>query len=228
MNIYAIGDLHLSGAANKPMDVFGDAWRNHGARIQQAWTHTVGEEDVVLLPGDFSWAMRREEAAVDFAFLHALPGKKVMIRGNHDYWWSSLTQVRAMLPKSVQVIQNDSVSFGTLHICGTRGWNFPGAASTQEDKKIYDRELQRLSLSIKALPAGGTSIAMLHFPPLNDRWEDTGFSLQLHEAGIRTVVYGHLHARACRGGFEGSRNGIVYHLVSADHIGFAPKLIMQL
>lgn len=229
MKVFAIGDLHLSGAVNKPMDLFGKNWEHHDARIAVAWRERVGEDDLVLLPGDFSWAMKKEEAAVDFAWLAALPGKKVMIRGNHDYWWNSLAQVRAMLPPNTYVIQNDCCSFGDVHVAGTRGWACPGSAGfTQEDEKLYLREVNRLRLSLERLPRDGFRIVMLHYPPLNEKREESGFTEQLRDAKVDFVVYGHLHGRSCRYAFEGRRDDVEYRLVSADHLGFSPLAIPNL
>lgn len=229
MKVFAIGDLHLSGGTDKPMDVFGPAWQNHGERIANAWMDSVSQEDVVLLPGDFSWAMQLSQAKADMEWLAALPGTKLMIRGNHDYWWNSVTQVRAALPPSMFALQNDCFSFCDLHVAGTRGWICPGSAVfSTDDQKIYDREVLRLGLSLSALPSGGRRIAMLHYPPFNENRAPSGFTEQLERAGVELVVYGHLHGRSCRGGFEGVRNGVEYRLVSADHIEFKPKLILEL
>lgn len=229
MKVFAIGDLHLSGGTDKPMDVFGPAWQNHGERIADAWVDSVSQEDIVLLPGDFSWAMHLNQVRADMEWLAVLPGTKLMIRGNHDYWWNSVTQVRAALPPSTFVLQNDCFSFGDLHVAGTRGWICPGSAVfSGDDQKIYDREVLRLGLSLSALPSGGRRIAMLHYPPFNENRAPSGFSEQLERAGVELVVYGHLHGRSCRGGFEGVRNGVEYRLVSADHIEFKPKLILEL
>lgn len=229
MKIFAIGDLHLSGSVHKPMDIFGSAWERHAQRIQDAWHSTVSAQDVVLLPGDISWAMQMKEVLPDIAFIDELPGTKVLIRGNHDYWWGSVSKVRAMLPPSMLAIQNDCVSIGELHIAGTRGWVCPGSAGfLQQDQKIYDREVMRLSLSLSKLPHTGYRIAMMHFPPFNEGRAPSGFTTLLEEAGVDTLLYAHLHGKSCRGGFEGMRNKIQYHLVSADHINFAPKLIFEL
>ena len=228
MKVFAIGDLHLSGAVDKPMDIFGPAWENHAEHIAEEWRSLVREEDLVLLPGDFSWAMHLKDALVDMAFVAALPGTKVMIRGNHDYWWNSVTQVRSALPKGMHVLQNDCVSFGNIHIAGTRGWTCPGSMNfLPEDQKIYEREVMRMGLSLSALPKEGVRIAMLHYPPFNENRAPSGFSEALERANIRLAVYGHLHGRSCRSGFEGVRNGVEYILVSADHIGFAPRLILE-
>lgn len=229
MKVFAIGDLHLSGGTDKPMDVFGPAWQNHADRIANAWVQCVSQEDIVLLPGDFSWAMHLAQVEEDMDWLAALPGTKLMIRGNHDYWWNSVTRVRSTLPSATFVIQNDCFSFQGLHIAGTRGWVCPGSAVfSGDDQKIYDREVLRLGLSLSALPSGGRRIAMLHYPPFNENRAPSGFTEQLERAGVELVVYGHLHGRSCRGGFEGIRNGVEYKLVSADHIEFKPKLILEL
>ena len=228
MSIYAIGDLHLSNSVNKPMHVFGVAWEQHDQRIANAWRDTVKETDIVLLPGDFSWAMHVDDVRADFAYLHELPGKKIMIRGNHDYWWNSATKIRALLPPSVSIIQNDSLSVGDIHIGGTRGWACPGSSGfTSADEKLYLRECARLDLSINKLPADGLRIILLHYPPFNEKWESSAFSERIKAAKINIVVYGHLHGRSCRGAFEGVRDGTAYHLVSADHVGFCPKRIHE-
>ncbi len=229
MKVFAIGDLHLSGGTDKPMDVFGPVWQNHAERIANAWMDIVSQEDLVLLPGDFSWAMHLSQVRGDMEWLAALPGTKLMIRGNHDYWWNSVTQVRSALPSSTFVLQNDCFSFQGLHIAGTRGWVCPGSAVfSEDDQKIYDRELLRLGLSLSSLPQKGHRIAMLHYPPFNENRSPSGFSEQLECAGIDLVVYGHLHGKSCRGGFEGIRNGVEYRLVSADHIGFKPKCVLEI
>jgi len=229
MRVFAISDLHLSGAAAKPMDIFGSAWANHCERIAKAWKDLVSQDDLVLLPGDFSWAMRLNDALVDLMFLDALPGTKVLIRGNHDYWWDSLSKVRAVLPPSVFVIQNDCFSFNSVHVAGTRGWICPGSANFSiEDKKVYERELIRLNLSLSCLPNSGRKLAMLHYPPFNESRSPSGFTELIEKAGIELVVYGHLHAKSCKGSFEGTRNKVEYQLVSADHLEFAPKLILEI
>jgi len=229
MKVFAIGDLHLSGVVDKPMDIFGPAWENHAQRIRDAWLGAVAPGDLVLLPGDFSWAMKLSDARADMELIAALPGTKLLLRGNHDYWWSSVTQVRAALPPGVFALQNDCFSFGGVHVAGARGWVCPGSANfLPEDRKIYDREVLRLGLSLGALPAGGRRIAMLHYPPFNESRASSGFSEQLERAGISLAVYGHLHGKSCRSGFEGVRNGVEYALVSADHIGFAPRLLFAL
>lgn len=229
MNVFAIGDLHLPGGMDKPMDVFGANWKKHDERIRDAWLKKVGADDIVLLPGDFSWAMQLAQVKEDLRYLDALPGTKVMIRGNHDYWWSSLKKVREALPRSVHVLQNDCYADRGLAVCGTRGWACPGSTGFDlEDQKIYLREAGRLKLSLEKMPKDGLRIVMLHYPPFNERFEETAFSEQIAAAKVDIVLYGHLHAHACKHAFEGVRDQVKYYLVSADHIGFSPKLIATL
>lgn len=229
MNVFAIGDLHLSMSVDKPMDIFGPAWENHVGRMEQAWREAVGEEDLVLLPGDISWGMTLAEAGADLDFIARLPGVKVMIRGNHDYWWNSPTKVRGRIEKNVHIIQNDCFSYRGLHIAGTRGWTCPGSTGfSGNDEKIYNRECIRLELSLKALPETGRRIAMLHYPPCNEYHAHSGFMALLEQFQVELLAYGHLHGKSCKGALQGVHGGVAYHLVSADHLGFAPKRIMRL
>ena len=226
MRVFAIGDVHLSFGAEKPMDIFGAAWSDHAARLEAAWRSTVSPGDLVLIPGDISWAMRLADALPDFAFLDALPGKKLLLRGNHDYWWSSLAKVRAALPPSIRAIQNDSACYPGLSVAGTRGWISPGAqAFSADDEKIYARELLRLELSLKTLPKAGRRIAMLHFPPFADG-KPTAFCTLLSRYGVEKVVYGHLHGHAHASAFEGTADGVEYIFVAGDRLGFCPKRIL--
>ena len=236
MKVFAIGDLHLSGGQNKPMDIFGERWADHAERIFSSWRERVSEEDCVLLPGDFCWAMQLDDALESIAEIAELPGKKVLTRGNHDYWWASPTKMRDRFPEGVKIIQNDALDMGAFIVCGTRGWSLPGSADfTEKDEKIYLRELMRLEMSLNAAMrlreregAGDKPvIVMLHFPPLIENGSDTGFTEAIERFPVQMVVYGHLHAQSCKLGFEGEKNGICYHLCSADHIGFAPRLIAE-
>lgn len=224
MRIYAIGDLHLPGAQSKPMDVFGAHWEGHFEKIEQDWRDRVQPEDVVLVPGDLSWAMTLEEAAPDLARICALPGQKLLLRGNHDYWWSSLTRVRALLPEGNWALQNDARVIGDAVFCGTRGWNVVSENSTDaQNLKIYRREVMRLELSLRDAAAkaqGRPIVCMLHFPPFGEKKEDSGFTQLLERYGVHTCVYGHLHGEGIRAAFEGERGGVNYKLVSCDSLGF--------
>ncbi|MBO8141417.1 MAG: metallophosphoesterase [Firmicutes bacterium] len=230
MKIFAIGDLHLPGGQDKPMDVFGAGWVDHPVKIRRAWLEVVGEDDVVLVPGDLSWAMALDQAREDLQYLAGLPGRIVLIRGNHDYWWSAIGKVRRALPPNVCAIQNDHILLkGGWAICGTRGWKVPGAAGfvAEEDTKIYVREQHRLKLSLEsALEAGaGRIIAMLHYPPTNERHEPSAFTRILESFPVVHCVYGHLHGAARRHGLVGRMGDVHYHLVSCDAVGFRPVLI---
>lgn len=225
MCLFAIGDLHLPGGDDKPMDVFDPQWNGHFFRISEDWQARVKPEDTVLIPGDISWALQLNNAIPDLQAIGSLPGKKILLKGNHDYWWTSLGRVRAVLPEGMQVLQYDAIDLGDTVICGSRGWNQPTEESPleKEDEKIYLRELQRLELSLQAavrIAAGRPLIAMMHFPPLYENMRDTGFTALLEKYGVSKTVYGHLHGPGIRSGFNGCWNGIEYRLVSCDSLGF--------
>ena len=150
--IWALADLHLSGQSNKPMDIFGSEWEDHPDRIMQGWKENVRDDDLIIVPGDISWAMHLEDAACDLDWLASLPGRKVLVRGNHDFWWKSISKVRDILPSGIRAIQNDHFFYQGWAICGTRGWICPGDSrfDHERDQKIYLREIQRLELSLKS------------------------------------------------------------------------------
>ena len=231
MKLYAIADLHLDGGAGKPMDVFGEMWSGHCERVFGSWRRTVAEDDVVLVPGDISWAMHFKDALPDLNAISELPGRKVLLRGNHDYWWSSLSRMREALPECVKLVQNDALDMGSFVVCGSRGWMLPQDPDFKAaDRKIYERELLRLGLSLSAAERldtdGKPIVCMLHFPPMLRDGEPTGFTELLEKHGVSICVYGHLHgAAAWDVGFKGERNGVRYELCSADSIGFTPKEI---
>ncbi|GEO25712.1 ser/threonine protein phosphatase [Alicyclobacillus acidoterrestris] len=224
MALYAIGDLHLATTVNKPMDVFGDTWTNHTEQIQQHWTATISPSDTVLIPGDISWAMTLDEAAPDLQWVSELPGKKVMIRGNHDYWWSGIGKVRGILLKDMYAIQNDSLPLDGLTIAGTRGWVLPNHPNfSEEDEHILQREIHRLKLSLDhAVKHNHPIVCMLHYPPTGGDGEETVFTQVLESYGVQLCVYGHLHGASHRFAFNGTRNGTRYQLVSADYLQFKP------
>ena len=230
MSVFAIGDLHLPGHEQKPMDVFGSHWDRHFETVSENWRAKITDDDLVLIPGDISWAMQLSEAADDLNAIAQLPGTKLLLRGNHDYWWSSLSKLRSALPERMYVIQNDAMRFGSHVFCGTRGWNFPTPqqALSAQDEKVYLRELMRLRMSLDhARRLGGEDVTvMLHFPPLFADGISTAFTDILEEYGVKRVVYGHLHGAGIKIGFEGERAGISYHLVSCDALGFDPRCIV--
>lgn len=226
MSILAIGDLHLSASVNKPMDIFGEAWVNHTAKIKAGWEKVVETGDLVLVLGDISWAMKLEEAVLDLKWIENLKGTKLLIRGNHDYWWSSLKKVRAALPPSLFALQNDSFLWGDTVICGTRGWVCPGEEGFDEerDEKIYRRELERLRLSLEdALRKEHKRIiAALHYPPFNRQHEESGFTLLLEEYRVDLCVFGHIHDEGRNRIFQGEKRGVSYRFAAADGINFTP------
>lgn len=229
MALFAIADLHFSFSTNKPMDIFGDHWKNHSQKIIKNWKSIVKEEDTVLLPGDLSWGMRLEEAAADLDVIYRLPGRKILLGGNHDYWWKSSSKLEARYP-GMRFLKNDFDRYEDWAVCGTRGWLCPNDVwFTEQDKKIYEREQVRLKLSLDAAMGKGAEniVLMMHYPPMNDKKEDSAFTELFREYPIKKVVYGHLHGETSHAtGFQGERYGIEYELVAADYIDFCPKRIL--
>ncbi|MGN0779919.1 MAG: metallophosphoesterase [Aristaeellaceae bacterium] len=225
MTLFAIGDLHLPGGDEKPMNVFGSHWERHFERISQDWCARVRAQDTVLIPGDISWAMQLRCAVPDLQAIGALPGRKVLLKGNHDYWWNSLSQVRAVLPAGMQVIQHSALDLGEVVVCGTRGWLIPTAetALAPEDQKLHDREVMRMTLALQEasrIRSGRPLVVMMHYPPLYDQERDTAFTRLFAQYQVSTVVYGHLHGAGIRAGFQGVHRGIRYQLTSCDSLGF--------
>jgi len=228
MRIFALADPHLGQAVDKPMDVFGPRWERHVERMEANWRAVVEPDDWVLMPGDISWAMKLEDALPDLGLLDALPGRKLLLKGNHDYWWTSRAKVEAVLPPSLRLLQNDAFDLGAgIGVVGTRGWSPPGAPrATGHDEKIYLREVGRLALSLKAARGRFEHlVAMLHYPPLYAGLGETAFVPLLKEAGVKVCLYGHLHGRDHAYAVEGERDGITYRFVAADAIDFTPRLV---
>ena len=221
MAVFAISDLHLP-ARQKPMDIFGPHWENHFERIAADWRARVTEADIVLLPGDLTWAMHLEEALEDLGRVGELPGRKLILRGNHDYWWSSIGRVRRALPEGMYAIQNDVLQLDGMLFAGSRGWIIPmGDNADENDVRIYNRERLRLEMSLKAarrMDANAPLIAMMHYPPLMD--QVAGFSDILEAYGVCDCVYGHLHGAGLNGAVRGIRGSVRYHQVSCDGLGF--------
>ena len=221
MKIYAISDLHLSLSGEKPMDIFGDKWGGYLEKIEYDWNSKVGDDDVVLIAGDISWAMKLESALTDISFLSKLKGIKIITRGNHDYWWQSISRVRNALPSNIIALQNDSVKIGNYVICGSRGWAVEGSPDfNEQDKKLQNREVERFRLALKSaqklIEDGDKLIAMIHFPPFNVRRENSCFTDLFEQFKVDKVVYGHLHGKDAKPYFRCNKNGIEYILSSCD------------
>lgn len=222
MKVFAISDLHLSHAVEKPMDIFGDGWLNHFERVCEDWRARVSEDDLVLLGGDMSWGINLEQAAPDYAAVAALPGKKAVVKGNHDLYWTAVSRMRTAFP-GFSFIQNDCVRFGEYLVAGSRGWSIPCETSEAQDVKIYRRELIRLELSLTAMKKmrteGDKVIAMLHFPPFDAKYTDSEVTALLERYDIDTVTYGHIHGKNVRVTPVVEKHGISYHLTSCDLVG---------
>lgn len=228
MRVLAIADPHLSSVDPKPMDIFGGNWEGHPEAFFSGWREVVREDDLVLIPGDISWAMRLEDALVDLADIAALPGRKVLLRGNHDYWWPSISRLRRELPAGMFAIQNDALRLGDVIIAGTRGWLCPGAHGfTEQDAKIYRREVERLRLSLAAARklGEGRLVVMLHFPPMNFRGEESAFIELLREAEPAAIVFGHVHGESAEKVLS-TDFGLPFQFVAADALRFKPALIL--
>lgn len=228
MNVYAISDLHLSATTDKPMDIFGGNWEGHFEKIKSDWLSTVKENDVVLVCGDISWAMKMEDALVDLRSLAELPGKKVFIRGNHDYWWNGITRLRDSAPNdSFVFLQTDSIKIGNFVFVGSRGWTCPGSPDfTEQDQKLYLREAERFRLAFssadKLFETGDQKIVLMHYPPFSLKNENTLFTELFEKNGVEKAVFGHIHGAAYFP-LKTQKNGIEYFLTSCDKTSF--KLI---
>lgn len=225
MAIYVIGDLHLSFSTNKPMDIFGRNWQNYEEKIKKDWLLKVKPEDTVILPGDFSWAMYLNETEKDFEFINNLPGKKILLKGNHDYWWTTLTSMRKYIKEenfeNIDFLYNNSYEIENKIIAGTKGWNI---SEEQEDIRLTKREVARLELSIKSgIEKYGNDkeiIVFMHYPPLTKTNIDTDYTRLMKKYGIKRCYYGHLHANSIKDAVEGNVDGIEYKLVSSDGLDF--------
>lgn len=229
MALYALSDLHLSLTADKPMDIFGENWREHDEKIKKNWFYNIKEEDTILVAGDISWSMKMEDGLKELEWVHNLPGKKIFVKGNHDYWWSGIKKLNNLY-SDMNFIQNNYFSYKDYAICGTRGWIIPyGDNSTEHNKKIYNRELIRLRLTLDSAKKDGFNkiIVMLHYPPTNEKFQNTEIIDILKEYSVEKVVYGHLHGPALKRVFEGNVDGIEYIVTSADYLDFNPIKILD-
>ena len=227
MALYAIGDLHLSFEADKPMDVFGKAWTGYVDKLR-AGLSKIGPEDTTVLLGDLSWSMDLEHARADFAFINAIPGRKIILKGNHDYWWTTASKFYKFCAEQdfseLWILNNNCYPFGDFAICGTRGWFFEEEKGSAHDEKILNRELIRLESSLQA--AGEREkICFLHYPPVYRGYRCQPILDLLHRYGVRQCWYGHLHSESHRLAVTGDYEGIDFRLVSADYVNFTPILV---
>ncbi len=229
MALYAIGDLHLSQSVEKPMDVFGEKWKDHAEKLKTGFA-ALGPEDVTVLCGDLSWAMGLQEAGEDFRFIQELPGQKIILKGNHDYWWSTAAKAQRFFAEngidSIRILHNNCFAYGDYALCGTRGWFYEEETGTEHDAKVMRREVMRLEASLKA--AGEREkLVFLHYPPVYQNYECREILELLAEHRVRLCCYGHIHGKGCFSAFRGWRGCTEFRLVSADYVDFAPVKLLD-
>ncbi|MCI2046709.1 MAG: metallophosphoesterase [Faecalibacterium sp.] len=227
MAIFAIGDLHLSLGAAKPMDIF-PGWEGYVPRLEKNWRALIGPGDTVVLAGDISWAMKLEDTKADFTFLQSLPGQKLLMKGNHDYWWTTANKMNVYLAANgfdtLHILHNNAYSVEGVSLCGTRSWLFdPGEA---HDEKVMHREIGRLKASLDAAQEG-EKLVFLHYPPLYPGTGAPEVIATLREYGVKRCFYGHLHGQSLRYAVQGDIDGIRYKLISADGLDFCPYLVSR-
>lgn len=232
MTVFAISDLHLAMGVDKPMDIFGNRWEDHVDRLAKSWREQVDTGDTIVIPGDISWAMTLDQAIDDFAFLESLPGTKIILKGNHDYWWSSVTKIENYFEHhgfhTIRLLKNNSFRIdGNTLLCGTRGWILPFENTfRQSDDLIYKRELGRLKASLESAKAIQTPmdriVAALHYPPLLPTCLETEFTKLMESYGVSRCLFGHIHGNGKERSFEGEQNGVLYQNISADKLAFKP------
>ena len=229
MSLYAIGDLHLSLGCEKPMDVFGGRWENYVEKISDGFS-SLSDDDVTVLCGDITWAMNIEDALPDFLFIDRLPGKKIILKGNHDYWWTTASKAKRFFAENgittLDILHNNSFRYENVSICGTRGWFFEEMKNTEHDKKVLNREIMRLEASL-ASAGEGEKLVFLHYPPKFYEYECREILELMEKYSVSRCVYGHIHGAGIDLAFNGIRNGIRFSLVSADSINFKPEKLID-
>ena len=228
MALYAIGDLHLCLGAEKPMDIFGGNWVGYMDKLKEGLS-VIGPEDTTVLLGDLSWALDLDHAQADFAWINAIPGRKIILKGNHDYWWSTVAKFNKFCGKNgfenLLILNNNCYEYGNYAICGTRGWFYEEERSGEHDEKVFRRELCRLEASLKA--AGEREkLVFLHYPPKYKGYECPEILELLRQYGVRCCFYGHLHGGSHGLALEGLWDGLELRLVSADKLNFKPYFVL--
>ena len=229
MALYAIADTHLSFGTDKPMDSF-PGWSDYTARLAANWRHLVEPQDTVVIAGDISWAMKFSECTADFAFLNDLPGQKILLKGNHDYWWNTKRKMDLYLQENhfdtLQILHNQAIPYGDVALCGSRGWFFEESRSSPQDEKVFRRELMRLEPSLKA--AGDKEkLVFLHYPPRYKGYTCDEILELLHRYEVRRCFYGHLHGPAQGLAQEGLWDGTEFRLLAADRLNFRPFTVIS-
>lgn len=231
--IWAIGDLHLSIGLppdmEKPMDIFGQEWINHADTIDRNWRNKVSENDIVLIPGDICWANKLDDVIPTFRWLEKLPGKKILLRGNHDNWWQSINRLREVLPENIYAIHNDAVVIDNIAFCGARGWTFSDEGGLKHQEKMLNRECMRLEASLSCLPDdAAVRIALMHYPPFSTPCHNSNFVQLLLESKIDICVFGHLHGSEASKFKRCTIANTNFFLVSADYLDFSPEKIYNI
>ena len=227
MALYTIGDLHLSLGKDKPMDIFGENWKNHAEKLRDGFS-ALRSDDVCVICGDISWAMSMEAAREDFLFINSLPGQKVILKGNHDFWWSTENKARTFFQENgidtIKILNNNFIEYKGLALCGTRGWLLEEEENAAHDIKIMRREAMRLETSLKA--AGDREkLVFMHYPPLFMKNSCPEILALLERYGVKLCCYGHIHGKHCSLAFNGTRGGTEFKLVSADFVNFTPIML---
>ena len=229
MSLYAIGDLHLSLGSDKPMDVFGGRWEGYVEKLKEGFS-SLCDDDLTVICGDITWGMTLEQAKEDFLFIDRLPGRKIILKGNHDYWWTTVAKTTRFFEengiKTIDILHNNSFSYGEIGICGTRGWFFEECRDTEHDKKMISREVMRLEASL--VSAGEREkYVFLHYPPKFYNYECPEILALLSKYEVSHCFYGHIHGTGCAFAFNGRKNNTDFALISADHLNFRPKKLID-
>ena len=227
--IFTIADLHLPLGIDKPMDVFGQSWENYVERLQSNWQSVVVEKDTVVIPGDFSWATYIEQSKRDFDFLESLNGRKIILKGNHDYWWTTMTKLDEFVKKNgyntISFLHNNAYEAEGISICGTRGWLCPGCSGYKESsEKYFNREVARLEISLKTATTDEKYV-FTHYPPMSNMYQCNAFVDMMKKYNVKKCFYGHLHGKSHDFRLSEEYDGIKYFLVSSDFLSFMPKRI---
>lgn len=227
MSLFAIADTHLSFSTNKPMDSF-DGWNDYTERLKKNWNNLITADDITLIAGDISWAMNFDELKADFDFINRLNGKKIILKGNHDYWWNTISKMNKFVEENgfetISFLHNNAYDFDGFSVCGSRGWFFD--SDEKQDEKVLNREVCRINASINCA-ACEEKIVFLHYPPLTVNAKCDEIFNALKENGIKKCYFGHLHGMAAKFAVDGNFDGIDFKLISADRLGFTPYLIKK-